>query len=316
MSDRVCTTCWKWFGDSARVCPNCNLPLRDASAPSETSTAAARQQAHSDRRPQSTTRHVRLGGLGWLLITGALVIVVCGVFPLPQLGLWGNPGCGFGSSGCTRILFIGNSYTAMNDLPTTFASLAWADGRRVETGALDQGGSTLTEHAADPATASELSSEKWNVVVLQEQSEIPSVPSYRSSEMYPAATKLVAMIREQGAQPLFYLTFAHEGGWPQADLPNYQSMQSAIDDGYLGIEPSWVFRSLRSEMPGRPWSMIRLSPAFGNPTGAIRPSEVHTWLPVSSMRWSSGRVPLVSAIATASHRAHLEISSGWRLPRC
>jgi hypothetical protein len=178
---------------------------------------------------------MRLGRLGWLLMAGALVIVACAVFPLPQLGLWGNPGCGFSSNGCTRILFIGNSYTGMNDLPATFASLAWANGHRVETGALDQGGSTLAEHAADPATATELSSEKWNVVVLQEQSEIPSVPSYRSSEMYPAATELVTMIREQGAQPLFYLTFAHEDGWPQAGLPNYQSMQSAIDDGYLGI---------------------------------------------------------------------------------
>ena len=43
------------------------------------------------------------------------------------------------------------------------------------------------------------------------------------------------MVRDQGAQPIFYLTFAHQGGWPEEGLPDYQSMQSAIDDGYLQI---------------------------------------------------------------------------------
>jgi hypothetical protein len=136
---------------------------------------------------------------------------------------------------CTRVLFIGNSYTSVNDLPTTFGNVAWAGGHRVETGALDPGGNTLAEHVSASATATTLKSQKWNVVVLQEQSQIPAEVDSRVSEMYPAATTLVGMVRDRGAEPLFYLTFAHEAGWPEEGLPDYASMQAAIDAGYLGI---------------------------------------------------------------------------------
>jgi hypothetical protein len=165
----------------------------------------------------------------------SIVVLVVSLYGLPQLGLWGNPGCGFTGATCTRVLFIGNSYTYVNDLPTTFADLAWAGGHRVETGSLADGGETLAQHATDPATATMLASERWNTVILQDQSENPSVASYRQSEMYPAARQLVATTRKAGAQPLFFLTWAHQSGWPQAGFPDYPSMQAAVDDGYLGI---------------------------------------------------------------------------------
>ena len=72
-------------------------------------------------------------------------------------------------------------------------------------------------------------------MVLQEQSQIPSLAADRTETMYPAATKLVAMVRKQGAAPIFYLTFAHQDGWPEEGLPDYASMQAAIDAGYMGI---------------------------------------------------------------------------------
>jgi hypothetical protein len=173
--------------------------------------------------------------LRWVLVTAIFAAVVLAVFPLPQLGLWGNPGCSFPGATCTRILFIGDSYTSVNDLPDTFADLAWAGGHRVQTEALDEGGWTLAEHLAASETATAIESERWDDVVLQEQSQIPSLAVDRAGMMYPAATKLVAMIRRQGAEPLFYLTFAHQDGWPDAGLPDYPSMQAAIDAGYLGI---------------------------------------------------------------------------------
>jgi hypothetical protein len=133
------------------------------------------------------------------------------------------------------VLFIGNSYTSVNDLPDTFADLAWAGGHRVQTTALDEGGWTLQEHLAAAETATTLDAQHWDVVVLQEQSEIPSLAIDRADLMDPAASQLVALIRARDAQPLFYLTFAHQDGWPEEGLPDYQSMQSAIDDGYLQI---------------------------------------------------------------------------------
>jgi hypothetical protein len=136
---------------------------------------------------------------------------------------------------CTRILFIGNSYTTVNDLPSVFASLAHSGGHRVETGTAAVDGWTLANHGNSPATAAKLASMKWDIVVLQEQSQIPSVEEFRQTQMYPAARRLISSIRNLGARPLFYLSWGRRDGWPENGMPTYASMQSAIDDGYLAI---------------------------------------------------------------------------------
>ena len=77
-------------------------------------------------------------------LTAALTLVV-----------FSQPGCGYGAdtAACTRVLFIGNSYTSVNDLPATFAKLWRSGGHRVETGRDTVDGSTLADHAASAATA-------------------------------------------------------------------------------------------------------------------------------------------------------------------
>jgi len=139
------------------------------------------------------------------------------------------------SASCTRVLFIGNSYTTVNDLPSVFGSLARSGGHRVETANAAVDGWTLAQHADSPATAAKLASANWDIVVLQEQSQIPSVEELRQTQMYPAARRLISSIRNSGARPLLYLTWGHRDGWPENGMPTYAAMQSAIDDGYLAI---------------------------------------------------------------------------------
>src|SRR5262249_18061490 len=69
---------------------------------------------------------------------------------------------------CTRVLFIGNSYTFANDLPGMFATLARATGHHVVTYTLAEGGSTLDQHAKAAATKHLLDSLPWTFVVIQE----------------------------------------------------------------------------------------------------------------------------------------------------
>jgi hypothetical protein len=165
----------------------------------------------------------RLVVLGWLLIF--------------SFGCSPAIGCNslFSTGPCTRILFIGNSYTYVNDLPTMFAELAGAGGHPIETGMSAQGGWTLTDHVKSADTIDKIKSSRWNYVVLQEQSEIPSVPDWRTQNMYPAARILVQDIRDSGAAPIFFVTWAHSSGLPTAGLQNYEAMQFQIDNGYLGI---------------------------------------------------------------------------------
>jgi uncharacterized protein DUF4886 len=136
---------------------------------------------------------------------------------------------------CTRVLFIGNSYTFVNDLPDTFAKLAGSGGHKVEVGMSAQGGWRLADHVGSTETLNLLNSTKWNFVVLQEQSQIPSVSQMRNQEMYPAARELAQKIKEIGATPIFFIAWAHRGGMPENGMNNYESMQSQINYGYMEI---------------------------------------------------------------------------------
>jgi len=167
-----------------------------------------------------------------LIVAGVGAVVTLGLLVLTM-----DAGCPSQerAPACTRVLFIGNSYTTVNDLPGVFAGLARSGGHRVETKSAAVDGWTLANHADSAATASALAAGGWDIVVLQEQSQIPAIEEFRQTQMYPAARRLISSIRNQGARPLFYLTWGRSDGWPETGMPTYASMQSAIDDGYLAI---------------------------------------------------------------------------------
>ena len=137
------------------------------------------------------------------------------------------------SESCTRVLFIGNSYTYVNDLPNMFANLARAGGHKTEVGMSAQGGWMLSDHVKSSETISMIDLNKWSFVVLQEQSEVPSIQSSRTQEMYPAARVLVDDVRQAGAVPILFITWAHRDGLPANGMPDYASMQAQINNGYL-----------------------------------------------------------------------------------
>lgn len=134
-----------------------------------------------------------------------------------------------------RILFVGNSYVYENSLPFTFAQLALSGGHRAEVGILAEGGWTLADHLASSAFADALQSTHWDYVVLQEQSQIPSVEASRTQSMYPAARTLAERIREKGAEPMFFETWGHKSGYPENGMSSYEAMQYEVNQGYLGI---------------------------------------------------------------------------------
>jgi len=137
------------------------------------------------------------------------------------------------SESCTRVLFIGNSYTYVNDLPTTFMNLARSGGHKTEVGMSAQGGWMLADHVKSSDTIAKINSEKWNFVVLQEQSEVPAFQQTRSSEMYPALRVLIGDIEADEAKPILFLTWAYRDGLPANGMPNYASMQAQINNGYI-----------------------------------------------------------------------------------
>ncbi len=136
---------------------------------------------------------------------------------------------------CLRVLFIGNSYTFVNDLPKTLTRLAQSGGQRLETGMAAPGGWALSQHVNSAETLNQISSSKWNYIVLQEQSQIPASETARKTRMFPAVRALVGKIKTADATPMLFVTWGHRAGWPENGLRNYESMQLQIDQGYMEI---------------------------------------------------------------------------------
>jgi hypothetical protein len=182
----------------------------------------------------------RISGRGgrWLALGLALgivlVAVVAALFVTGRIA--GSGPCGsIARSGCTRVLFLGNSYTSVNDLPRVFAELAASGGQPVTTGAVAPGGATLADQVASAETRDVLGSAAWDVVILQEQSQIPAAPGSRTSGMTPAARVLVDRIWAMRARPILLETWAHRDGWPEMGLPDAISMEAALLNGYLAV---------------------------------------------------------------------------------
>ncbi|MFH0782353.1 MAG: DUF4886 domain-containing protein [Pseudomonadota bacterium] len=159
------------------------------------------------------------------------IVIICCIMFLSLTG------CDFISGFCSskRVLFIGNSYTATAGIPNVFAELAKSGGHKVEVGiGADKGGS-FAAYAQSAAVQTTMKSSRWDFVVLQEQSQIPSNVHLRSSKMYPPARELVRQIRSIGATPIFFQTSGNRNGWPENGLPKYENMQLEIIQGYSEI---------------------------------------------------------------------------------
>ena len=176
------------------------------------------------------TAGIRAAALG-LVAACVLAVAACGLGATT-----GGQGCSVAAAtACLRVLFLGNSYTYVNDLPGTFARLAESGGRQVESATVANGGETLAQHAASKDSRSAIASRQWDYVVLQEQSEVPAVAGSRDGYMYPAARTLAVLIEASGATPMLFMTPAHRDGLPASGLAGYEPMQLAINNGYEAI---------------------------------------------------------------------------------
>jgi len=119
------------------------------------------------------------------------------------------------AAGATRVLFLGNSYVYVNDLPRTFAALAGALGVAAVVDAYAPGGYSLQQHAASAETRRRIEAAPWDVVVLQEQSQRSAFDEGQvAREVIPPALALDALIHERAprARTAFYETWARRDG--------------------------------------------------------------------------------------------------------
>ncbi len=129
------------------------------------------------------------------------------------------------------VLFVGNSYSFA--LPREFAREATARGVRVRTGHSTHGGWTLAQHAAHESTLRKIRQGTWDVVVFQEQSQLPARPRHeRERKMHPPLRELVAEARRAGAVPVLYQTWGRRDGNPGTHGDDFHAMTARLREGY------------------------------------------------------------------------------------
>jgi hypothetical protein len=122
-----------------------------------------------------------------------------------------------------KILFIGNSFTARNDVPGLIARLAQARGRAQEHRLISMGGASLRMHWNKGEAPREIERGRYDYVVLQEQSTLPVKNAERMKENVRLFDEA---IRGAGAKTALYMT------WSRRHAPE---SQRALTDAYASV---------------------------------------------------------------------------------
>jgi len=154
-----------------------------------------------------------------------------------------------------NVLFIGNSYTSVNDLPQLVQKVAASAGDTITYTMHAPGGCTFQQHVSGAASLYQQGG--WDYVVLQEQSQLPSFPySQFQNECYPYAQQLCQFIRQYNpdAKIVFYMTWGRKNG----DQNNCQYYQ-----------PLCTYEGMDSLLYARYMEMAEDNEAYVSPVGRV-----------------------------------------------
>jgi len=140
-----------------------------------------------------------------------------------------------------NILFIGNSYTAANNLPQLLLDLSLSLGDSIFIDSYTPGGYTFQMHSTDVNALAKINSRPWDFVILQEQSQRPSLsPPQVAIDVYPYARVLDSLIylNNPCTETVFYMTWGRKYGdasncasWPP--VCTYLGMQDQLRNSYV-----------------------------------------------------------------------------------
>lgn len=139
-----------------------------------------------------------------------------------------------------KVLFLGNSYTYVNDLPQIISALAASTSDVLEYDGNLIGGYTLEDHANSTVSQNKILSNDWDYIVLQEQSQHPTfinpvgfLGGFLSLAYYIKTNKPCAQITS-------FMTWGYQNGDAQNCPANpavctYEGMQNLITDRYMSV---------------------------------------------------------------------------------
>lgn len=161
-----------------------------------------------------------------------------------------------------KVLFLGNSYTAYNNLPQLVHDVALSAGDTLIFDSYTPGGYTLEAHSIDPVALGKIATTGWDYMVLQGQSQEPII---QTSVFYQGGYVLVDSLLQNNpcAVSMFYMTWGRKNG-DASNCPvfpvmcTYLGMDSTLKNKYMGLADnlngelspvSVVWRYLRTNYP-------------------------------------------------------------------
>jgi hypothetical protein len=187
-----------------------------------------------------------------------------------------------------RVCFIGNSYTAVNNLPSLVQQCASSAGKAIVTSSNTPGGYTFAQHVNNASSMGLIQQGNWDFVVLQEQSQTPSFPIGQvETQCFPYAAQLNDSIEKYSrcGETVFYQTWGRQNGdasncpnWPP--VCTYEGMDSLLrlryqmmaDDNEALVSPVGAcWRYIRTNYPDfNLYNADQSHPAlFGSYVGAL-----------------------------------------------
>lgn len=150
-----------------------------------------------------------------------------------------------------RVLFIGNSYTYVNDLPMVIADLAAAahEARPFSPEVVLVGGATLEGHIAGRDALPAIARGGWDVIVLQEQSTRPITDP---GKMWRDVKTLADAAKKVNARLVLYETWAREAAPATQDSLTHVYRKAAADEGatVAPVGEVWAaFRAAEGSVP-------------------------------------------------------------------
>jgi hypothetical protein len=130
------------------------------------------------------------------------------------------------------ILFIGNSYTYVNDLPSVTNSITTSLGDKLTFDSRTQGGASFAVHVGNASTYTSIHSKPWDYVVIQGQSQELSFPTSQvNTDSEPFIEQLADSIHASKycSQIFMFMTWGRQNGDPQWDsIATYNGMQERL----------------------------------------------------------------------------------------
>jgi len=144
-----------------------------------------------------------------------------------------------------KALFVGNSYTYYNDgvdfhLEKMLKADDSSDSINYDIQKIAVGSYTLEAHYADQLTINKINSEKWNVVVLQEQSTRP----INNPDLFiEFAGKLDVEIKKANAKTVLYMTWATKDSPAEIEIlaASYLSVGSQLNASVAPVGRVWEY---------------------------------------------------------------------------